>query len=195
MLAFVSVRLPTVVVAEPSVMVALPSVAVLFARKVLGNATATDVILALANVPLVNATLLIVPPVMVTLALVKLPDSVAVTVPPVIATALAFCVAIVPRPVTLATGTLARLIVTLLVSAPPPDNKPPASTLMVFATAPDTFATGMVVEAVTPAVLLLYMYPVRVVTVRPEITLVSPPSIFCQTEPLKQARSPTPQSV
>ena len=69
----------------------------------------------------------------------------AVTSPPVIVTAFAFCVAIVPRPVTLAAGTLVKLIVTLPVKAPPPVSNPPANTLTVLGTAPVQLATAIVI--------------------------------------------------
>jgi hypothetical protein len=54
---------------------------------------------------------------------------------------------------------------------------------------------GMVRLAVTGLVLLAYMYPVKVVTVRVVTVDVSPPSTLCQTDPLNTAQSPTPHSV
>jgi hypothetical protein len=58
----VDVRLPTAVVVLPRVRTAFPKVAVLFAKKLLGKVTATEVILALVYLPLVSVTLLSVPP-------------------------------------------------------------------------------------------------------------------------------------
>jgi len=86
------VKLPMLVTVEPKVTVVLPIVAVLFAKYELGNVAATDVMFALANVPPESATELIVPP--------------------VITTALAFWVDIVPKPVTLAAGTVPLVMVT-----------------------------------------------------------------------------------
>jgi hypothetical protein len=54
---------------------------------------------------------------------------------------------------------------------------------------------GMVNDVVTGLVLLAYMYPVRVVTVRLVTFVVSPASTFCQMLPLKTAQSPTPHKV
>jgi hypothetical protein len=86
---------------------------------------------------------------------------------------------------------LARLTVTLLDNAPPPDKPVPTKTLVVLATAPVTLATGIVVDAVTTLLVLAYIYPFRVVTVRDVNKPTSPPSIFCQIVPLKAAISPT----
>ena len=72
---------------------------------------------------------------------------VPVMFPPVMVTLLEFWVAIVPRPVTLATGTELREIVTLPVKAPPPDNNPEDNTLTVLGTAPGTLATGTLVKS------------------------------------------------
>lgn len=54
---------------------------------------------------------------------------------------------------------------------------------------------GMVRLAVTGLVLLAYMYPVKVVTVKLVTLDVSPPSTFCQIDPLNTAQSPTPHNV
>jgi len=86
------VKLPMLVTVEPRATEVLPIVAALFVKYELGNVAATDVMFALANVPPVCATVLIVPPVMTT--------------------ALAFWVAIVPKPVTFAAGTVPLVIVT-----------------------------------------------------------------------------------
>ena len=81
------------------------------------------------------------------------------------------------------------------VKAPPPDRPVPAKILTVLGTAPDTFATGIVVDAVTGLVLFAYIYPVRLVTVMLLKASLVPPSIFCQIDPLNTAQSPTPHKV